>query len=122
MPQNSNNFGQIIKSLRSSSGVNPALILAALCLGGGVLGAVFADTSYSRLFAGVVIVGVAVAALQILFFTVFDRDRLHENKHVENKMMINRITPVLGDSDNVIELTSDKIAIENPSAKGEGHA
>lgn len=122
MSQNSSNFGQIINSLRSSSGVNPALIFAALCLSGGISGAVFADSSYSILFGSVISIGVAVAAFQILFFTIFDRDRLHENRHVENKMMISRITPVLGDSENMIELTSDQIAIENPSAKGEGDA
>ena len=107
-------FGHIINSLRTKSAVNPALVFTALCLAGGIPGAIYAPEPFNTICAVLAVVGVITTAFQILFFTFFDRDRLHDEKHVETKMLINAITPMVGDADNIIEIDAEPVLSGNP--------
>ena len=112
------NFGQIIKTLRTKSAANPALIFAAICLAGGVPGALIADSPASLFFFGVIAIGILLAAAQIAYFTIKDPDRLQDEHHIENKMLINAITPMLGDADTVIEIDAQPVLSGNPQLEG----
>jgi len=114
----SQNFGQIIKTLRTKSAANPALILAAICLGGGLAGASITSAPINYVFVGISVLGVFVAALQIMFFTIFDRDRLHDEEHVEKKLLINAMMPMFGDAENLIEIKPNEELTGNPQLEG----
>ena len=108
------NFGQIIKTLRTKSAANPALMFAALCLAAGLPGALLADMPVSYVFVGISVLGVVLAAFQILFFTFTDPDRLHDEEHVENKLLINAMAPMFGDAHKIIEVRADDTLTGNP--------
>ena len=55
-------------------------------------------------FVSIGALGALLAAVQIGFFTLFDRDRLQDEEHIENKLLIQALQPMLGDSENVIEV------------------
>lgn len=114
MNQPTQNFGQIISSLRTKSAANPALIFAALCLAGGVPGALIAVAPTTYFFLGVIALGLLLAASQIIYFTLKDPDRLQDEQHVENKMLINSMNPMLGDSTHLIQLDAEPTMIGNP--------
>jgi hypothetical protein len=67
--------------------MNPSLILCAtvtpLCF-------FLAAWSGKGEFFAAACAPLAIASLQIAWFTIFDRDRLQNDRHVENKMMIVR--------------------------------
>jgi hypothetical protein len=111
-------FGQVIKTLRTKSAVNPALIFAAICMAGGLAGAILAPEPLNYVFLGVVLVGVVIPALQIAIFTAVDRDRLQDEEHIENRMLIQALVPMLGDSNNLIELEASPILSSNPELPG----
>ena len=113
------NFGQIIKTLRTKSAVNPALIFTAVCLAGGVPGAILATAPFNWVCAAIAVLGALTTALQIIFFTLFDRDRLQDEQHIENKLIINSVTPMVGDADNVIEIEAEQILSGNPQLEGQ---
>ena len=97
-----------------SSALTPGLILAGLCFPSGVAGLRYAPEQYAWLFAVLVAVGLFVPAVQIIWFTLFDRDRLHSEKFLEKRMMFQHMTPVLGDVNQTIELQSDGQLLPNP--------
>ncbi len=103
-----------------SSALTPALVLAGSAIAGGVAGARFSPPEYQAYFVLLALIGPLLAALQIVFFTFFDRDRLHSERHIEQKMILSREVPQIGDANSVIELTPSSKLIENPGAKGEG--
>ena len=107
------NLQQIISTLRTKSAVNPALIFAAICMLGGLAGAIFAPPPLNYVFTAIAAFGVLIAAGQILFFTAFDRDRLHDEEHVENKMLIEAFAPILADADNIIEVDATRVLTSN---------
>jgi hypothetical protein len=111
-------FGQIVNILRTKSAANPALVFAAICLAGGLGGAIFVDPPLSYFFVGIAVLGALVAAIQIVYFTIFDRDRLQDEEHIENKLLIQALQPMLGDSENVIEVEAAPVLSENPKLQG----
>jgi hypothetical protein len=50
-------------------------------------------------------VPLAITALQLFWFTVFDRDRLQNDRHVENKMLITRNQIVVNTPDGKAPIT-----------------
>jgi nicotinamide riboside transporter PnuC len=75
-------FGEIIKTLRTKSAVNPALIFSAICMLTGVFCLIFAPESVAINFIVTIAVGLLIPALQITFFTAYYRDRLQDEEHV----------------------------------------
>lgn len=107
------------RTTKVSSAVTPALLLAGTCVAGGLAGLQIAP-QHSNLFLLLAIGGPLLGALQITFFTIFDRERLHSESHIERKMLISKLRPQLGDAGTVIEIAANEQAVENPAAKGEG--
>ena len=108
------------RTTKVSSAVTPALVLAGSSLAGGITGMQIAP-QHSVLFLLLAIGGPLLAAAQIAYFTVFDRERLHSESHIERKMLISKLRPQLGDSGTVIEIEANQQAVENPAAKDEGN-
>ncbi len=114
----------VAKHIATSSAMNPSLILCAtvspLCF------ALSAWTASNGYFVAAC-VPLAIACFQIIWFTFFDRDRLQNDRHVENKMMIMRdqITINSPDGTRTITLpsssvlTSNTAAIEAPNGGGD---
>ena len=114
-----NQLAQISNRLKSSSAVVPALMLTLICTPTGLLTAKLASGVVSIVGLTLAIVPPLLASCQIVFFTIFDRDRLHNEDHVERKMMISR---GIGDSQGFVASTIEQPLIANPSAKGAGDA
>ena len=56
--------------------------------------------------------------MQITFFTLFDRDRLQNEVHVENKLLIAQGKPILGDKGRIIDVEPSGETMENPALEG----
>jgi hypothetical protein len=108
-------LGQISKSLRTSSAVAPALLLTLICLPVGAAGALLSDPPSQLLFLALASLPPLAALAQITFFTFFDRDRLQNEQHVENKIFLSKVKPELGDAKGVIVLDQDQALIGNPA-------
>jgi hypothetical protein len=106
---------ELSKSLRTSSATSPALILTAICTPIALLLAFFSDPPLQYFFSAAAALPLALASLQILFFSFFDRDRLHNESHIENKMIIGRIEPQLGDANRTITLSPNGDLADNPA-------
>jgi hypothetical protein len=115
---NQNHLAQITKRLKSSSAVVPALLLTLICTPTGALAARFSPEPINLVFLGMAIIAPLLTAVQIAFFTIWDRDRLQNEDHVERKMIITRTAPELGSASTVIELVDVAELTANPSAEG----
>ena len=104
---------------RVSSATTPALLLASACLAGGTLLAAFASSEFQNVGIGLSIGGPLLAALQIGFFTFFDRDRLHTERHLERRAIIERMPPAIGDATQVRTIEGNAIVLPNPARGGE---
>ena len=110
-------LAQVTKRLKTSSAVVPALLLSVICVPIGALGLRFAEERLDILFGALIVVPPLLAALQIVFFTFADRDRLQNEDHVERKMLLRTFRPEIGDARSVLEISGDQSLIANPSAK-----
>lgn len=111
-------IGQITKTFRTSSAAVPALILSTIFGPICVVGAILAPEPLN-IYLGCGAVGsFALPALQILFFTAFDRDRLQNEEHVENKLLIAQGKPILGDRGGIVDIEPTGDTIENPALEG----
>jgi hypothetical protein len=106
---------ELSKSLRTSSATTPALILTAICAPIALLLAFFSEPPLQYFFLLAAAVPVLVTVMQILLFSFVDRDRLHNENHIENKMIIGRIEPQLGDAHRTITLPPNGNLSENPA-------
>lgn len=104
-----------------SSALTPALVLAATSMAGGLAGIRFAPEEFQELFVWLTVGGPIIAAMQIVFFTFVDRDRLHSEKFLERKLLISKIEPQLGDAATVIEMNVETIPTTNPKAIGDAN-
>ncbi|WP_137752174.1 hypothetical protein [Sphingopyxis sp. L1A2A] len=111
---------QVDTNSKVSSALTPALVLAASSIAGGVAGLRIGPEDYQQYCVFLMLAGPALAALQIIFFTFADRDRLHSERHIEKKMIISRLRPQIGDARSVVEIDGDSQLIENPRARGQG--
>jgi len=86
-PDPANWAGQA-RHISTSSAMNPALLLCAICVPTGATMTVF-GTDFVRL-VGIVWSGLPLmmALWQLGYFTHSDRDRLQNERHVEQKMII----------------------------------
>ena len=114
LPDNQH-LAQITKRLRTSSAVVPALIFTAIAVPAGVTGLIVGAPSLSGFFQALIGMPIALTALQIVFFTLFDRDRLQNEEHIERKMLLSGLRPQLGDSQSTIDLSSEEKLVENPA-------
>ena len=76
----------------------------------------FGPDGSHQVFEWLMIGGPLLAAAQIAFFTIFDRERLHSEKYLERKMLISKIAPQLGDAGTVIEMEGGGTPTTNPKA------
>jgi len=80
----------VSRHIATSSALNPALLLCAICSPICFTLSYFTD---GLLRAGFFLAGITpltIAAWQIVRFTLNDPDRLQNDRHVENKMLISR--------------------------------
>lgn len=116
-----NYFGQIaqiVKQFKISSAIVPGLALAGIAIPVGCVGAIWASESAATLFSWIALVGIAIPALQILFFSLMDRDRLQNEEHVEKKLIIASGKAVIGDRDSIIDIEPTGDLVENPKLEG----
>ena len=112
-------LAQISKRLKTSSAVAPSLIFSAIALPFGSAGIAFGPTDFKDFFAVLAGVPVGLTALQIVFFTLFDRDRLQNEEHLEKRMLLSRLSPEMGDANSTITLDQQSRDLkENPSLEG----
>lgn len=108
-------IADITKTLASKSSLNPTLILAAIVVPISLILAYFSEGSSQQFFFWIAIAVISVALLQIIGFSFFDRDRLDDHKHTENKMIIAQMRPHFGDADETRFIAEGEgEIIENP--------
>ncbi|MFZ5744984.1 MAG: hypothetical protein ACOY7T_10980 [Pseudomonadota bacterium] len=105
---------------RVSSATTPVLLLASACLAGGTLLTTFGPAQYQDIAIGLAVGGPILAALQIAFFTFFDRDRLHTERHLERRAIIERMPPAIGDATQVKTIEGNANVLPN-SPRESGH-
>jgi hypothetical protein len=99
---------QISARLKTSSAVVPALLAAAISMSIGGAGLAISNGKHEVLFSICLLAPLAVLLLQITFFTLWDRDRLHNEEHIERRMMIDQERSIIGDNE-----TRKQITLEN---------
>ena len=109
---------QVESHRKISSALTPALVLAGSSIAGGLAGLRFAPSEFQTYCGYLLLGGPLLAGLQIAFFTVFDRNRLHTESHLEKKMLISRLQPQFGDANSVVTIDQTEHLTNNPSAGG----
>ncbi|MFL6856981.1 MAG: hypothetical protein ACJ8EB_03630, partial [Allosphingosinicella sp.] len=102
----------------SSSAMNPTLLMILLCTPWAIPAAYLSQYPANMFFMGLAGLPPLVGLLQIVFFTIFDRDRLQNDKHVENKMLIERIQGQLGDKAGEVTIDQSSPLSDNPRLLG----
>ncbi len=97
--------------------MNPTLLLATIVVPISLILGFFSNGSPQLFFLGIAAIVIFVALLQIIGFSIFDRDRLDDHKHTENKMIIAQMKPHFGDSDETKFIEGDGVLVENPMLK-----
>ena len=115
-------MAQITNRLRTSSAVVPTLIFLALCLASGTAGLTLAPTTTQWFFIALISLAVLTTCGQIIFFTIFDRDRLQNEEHLERKLALGYLKPQVGDASQTVQLDASSVLISNPSANGQSDA
>ncbi|HEX8525431.1 hypothetical protein [Allosphingosinicella sp.] len=118
LPENQH-LAEITKRLRTSSAVVPSLLFAAIALPTGAAGLMFGKENTQPVFIGILLLPMLLTFGQIVFFTIFDRDRLQNEDHVERKMLIGQARSEMGDANSVIELETGGKLIGNPAVEGD---
>jgi hypothetical protein len=98
------------------------LILAGICSAVALPGLLFGPDALAVLFTIILVVGLLIPASQIVLFTFIDRDRLHNEEHIERKMLLARMRPEIGDGSRAVEVIASERLIPNPSSKVDGDA
>lgn len=111
-------LAQITKRLNTSSALVPSLILSAIGVTLAVGGFLIAPDDLKAIVAGVGVIPLILSCIQIIWFSMFDRDRLQNETHVENKMLIARMPSALGDKDTIIHGDRHTKLIDNPMRGG----
>ena len=103
---------------RVSSATTPVLLLASASLAGGTLLLALAPPQYQDLVMALAIGGPFLAALQIIYFTFFDRDRLHTERHLERRAIIDRMPPAIGDATQMKTIEGSANVLPNSTEGG----
>ena len=112
-------FRHLSARLRTSSAVVPALLAALISMPIGAGGLAFGPKEFSLVFLIVLIAPLTVLLGQIVLFSIFDRDRLHNEEHLERRMVIERTPAEIGDAKSVVILENKAVQLtENPSMEG----
>jgi hypothetical protein len=113
-------IADVTKTLASKSSLNPTLLLAAIVVPVSLVLGYLSEGQAQTFLFGLAAAVVTVALLQIVGFSIFDRNRLDDHKHTENKMIIAQMRPHFGDADGTQFLSEDEgVIIENPVLKKE---
>jgi hypothetical protein len=104
--------------LRTSSAVVPALLASVIAMPIGAAGLILGSEATQTLFAICLLSPLAIALSQIFFFTFFDRDRLHNEEHLERRMLIGLDKPQIGDRSGVTIIEAEGLPVRNPSITG----
>ncbi|WP_341713836.1 hypothetical protein [Erythrobacter sp.] len=106
-------------STKVSSATTPALLLSFAAMSAGLALLIFGPDNAAQFGIGLLIGGPVLAALQIVFFTFFDRDRLHTERHLEQRAIIERMPPAIGDSKSVRVIEGSGAVRPNPAMGGD---
>ena len=115
--QGTDHLAQATKSLKTSSAVAPSLLLTVICTPLGMAASRLSPAPFDLIFAVIAIVPVVLTVIQIVYFTFREPDRLQNERHVEQKMLLSRIPPQMGDHSSVVELDSSQNLMVNPMMK-----
>ena len=105
----------VTKSIATSSALNPTLILCAICTPTMLTAAYFATEPLSLMFSTFAFFPPVIACWQIVRFTLSDTDRLQNERHVENKMIISQQGTRIGSADTDIMLPANEVLQGNPA-------
>jgi hypothetical protein len=111
VPNDASLLKQISARLRTSSAVVPALLASLIAMPIGATGLLMAPDQ-SAVFTVVLLSPLAVLLGQICFFTAVDRDRLHNEEHLERRMQIDHGLAVIADNK-----TGSQVVIEGRSVR-----
>jgi hypothetical protein len=117
-PYDDKHLAQIRKRLKTSSAVVPSLIFSLIAIPTASAGMILGSETTRPMFMVLLLVPVVLTAGQILFFTIFDRDRLQNEEHVERKMLLTRMKPEIGDAHSTVEIDADGKIVNNPTLGG----
>jgi len=90
MIPNEASWGAVLRHISTSSAVNPAMLVCIASMIFGFLGLEFAPTDVNWVFIILILFPLVIFSAQIILFSLVDRDRLQNDKHVEQKMMISK--------------------------------
>lgn len=109
-------WGSVLRHISTSSAVNPAMLVSISAMIFGLLGLEFCPPEVAWVFTVVTLAPLVVFLFQVILFSMIDRDRLQNDKHVERKMMItkNVIGVMEGDNPKEIALPSSTQYSPNP--------
>ena len=107
--------GQITKTFKSSSAAVPSLIAGGMFGPISIVGSLLAQEPLNLVLAGIGIVALALPALQIAYFTFTNPDRLQNEEHVENKLLIAQGKMVRGDGRTMVDVDISSAPVENPA-------
>ena len=111
------NWTGVLRQMNTSSAVNPTRIatIVALVVGAPCLAVSAPETRW--IFAVIVLLPLVTFLCQIIVFTLYDRDRLQNDRHVEQKMIIqNQITLKHPEGKGASHVQLSGALIENPRA------
>jgi hypothetical protein len=91
-----NGIAGVTRSIATSSVINPTLILSAICTPLALSAGYFSDGLIKLFFLIFAAIPPGLACWQIIKFTKQDPDRLQNERHVENKMMISQMGARIG--------------------------
>lgn len=108
----------IVRHIATSSALNPSLIALAIIAIPSLALSNFASPPLSDYLFYLVAATTGVVLLQIAFFTIFDRDRLQSEKHVEHKILLSQQRFGVRDGNNTreIEIGHQGLLTENPES------
>lgn len=111
-------WGSVIRSMTTSSAVNPALVIAVVCIVIGVPALALAPPAAATVISFVVVAPLCLLLLQLGFFTIVDRDRLQNDRHVEQKMLITKTIGYMKDGKpEQVQLPASEALVDNPTSK-----
>lgn len=112
-------WGGVIRHISTSSAVNPTLVASIAAMVLGVGGLTIGPASASLVFAILTLAPLTVFLCQVIFFTFVDRDRLQNDKHVEQKMLISRgIGSMINGKPVEFQIPADSPIVSNPTYQG----
>lgn len=123
-PENTNgglqHWAAIIRTISTSSAVNPALLLVAMCAPVAIF-SMFSSPIIQYAGLAIFAAAAAVTAFQIIWFTFIDPPKLQHDKHVEKmaQLRMNAITIRAKGGTKEISIPEDAPLIDNPQRAGD---